>query len=390
METNPIQNMKTKLAYRPLMIVALLAIIVYSCGGPADKNVRLQELKQQRDNLNKEIRALEREIVADGGAIDAGIKIPTVVARKVEKEVFSHYLNVRGTIESDNNIFVPAMRPYVVTKILVREGDKVSKGQLMAELDNESITQTIREIENGLELATTMYERQKNLREKNIGTEVQFLQAKTSREDLEIKLKTAQNELDKTRIFSPINGIVDFVAIKEGEAAAPNVGAIRVSNLSSQKVVAKVSENYISTIHRGDEVTVYLPVIGVEFRASITAVSQVIDPNNRTIDIEVKLPDDERINPNMLAIITLNDYTNPSAIMLPINAVQRTEKKNYVYVATKNNNIWTTKLKDVEIGKYGQDEVEITGGLNAGDVVITFGFNNISAGDPVNLTFNQL
>jgi membrane fusion protein, multidrug efflux system len=390
METNPIQNMKTKLAYRPLMIVALLAIIVYSCGGPADKNVRLQELKQQRDNLNKEIRALEKEIVADGGAIDAGIKIPTVVARKVEKEVFSHYLNVRGTIESDNNIFVPAMRPYVVTKILVREGDKVSKGQLMAELDNESITQTIREIENGLELATTLYERQKNLREKNIGTEVQFLQAKTSREDLEIKLKTAQNELDKTRIFSPINGIVDFVAIKEGEAAAPNVGAIRVSNLSSQKVVAKVSENYISTIHRGDEVTVYLPVIGVEFRASITAVSQVIDPNNRTIDIEVKLPDDERINPNMLAIITLNDYTNPSAIMLPINAVQRTEKKNYVYVATKNNNIWTTKLKDVEIGKYGQDEVEITGGLNAGDVVITFGFNNISAGDPVNLTFNQL
>jgi RND family efflux transporter MFP subunit len=221
--------------------------MVQSCGGPQDKKAQLRELKKERDNLNKEIRALEKDIVAEGGALEAGIRLSTVVAKEIEKETFRHFIEVRGNVESDNNIFVPAMRPYVVERILVREGDMVKRGQLMAELDNESITQTIREIENGLALASSMYERQKNLWEKNIGTEVAYLQAKTSKEDLEIKLANAKSELDKTRIYSPIDGLVDYVAIKEGEAAAPNIGAIRVSNASAQKVVAKVSENYLTT-----------------------------------------------------------------------------------------------------------------------------------------------
>ena len=371
------------------LLLAMALMLVQSCGGPQDKTAKLQELKKQRDELNKEIRALEKEIVSEGGALEAGIKIPSVVGERVEPEVFKHFLEVRGTVESDNNIFVPAMRPYVVERILVREGDEVKKGELMAELENESITQTIREIENGLELATSMFERQKNLREKNIGTEVAFLQAKTSMEDLQIKLKNAKSELDKTRIYSPIDGVVDYVAIKEGEAAVPNMGAIRVSNMSKQKVVAKVSENYLTNIRRGDKVEVYLPVIDMTVESTITAVSRVIDPNNRTIDFEVKLPDDDRINPNMLAIVTLNDYTNPDALVLPINAIQRSEKRNYVFVANKNSDTWVVGISDVVLGRMSRDEVEITGGLDEGDVVITFGFNNISTGDPVNISFER-
>ena len=371
------------------LLLAMALMLVQSCGGPQDKTAKLQELKKQRDELNKEIRALEKEIVSEGGALEASIKIPSVVGERVEQEVFKHFLEVRGTVESDNNIFVPAMRPYVVERILVREGDEVKKGELMAELENESITQTIREIENGLELATSMFERQKNLREKNIGTEVAFLQAKTSMEDLQIKLKNAKSELDKTRIYSPIDGVVDYVAIKEGEAAVPNMGAIRVSNMSKQKVVAKVSENYLTNIRRGDKVEVYLPVIDMTVESTITAVSRVIDPNNRTIDFEVKLPDDDRINPNMLAIVTLNDYTNPDALVLPINAIQRSEKRNYVFVANKNSDTWVVGISDVVLGRMSRDEVEITGGLNEGDVVITFGFNTISTGDPVNISFER-
>ncbi|MCF8365486.1 MAG: efflux RND transporter periplasmic adaptor subunit [Bacteroidales bacterium] len=389
MKTKQFIDKKLVMPYRPIMIIAILAIILYSCGGQVDQSARLQELKKQRDDLNKEIKALEKEIVNKGGTIDAGIKIPTVVAQKIQPEVFSHFIDVRGNVESDNNIFVPAMRPYVVTKILVREGDHVSKGQLMAELDNESISQTIREIKNGLELATTLFERQKNLWEKKIGTEVQYLQAKTSKEDLEIKLKTAQNELDKTRLYSPIDGIVDLVVIKEGEAAVLNLGAIRVSNPSSQKVVAKVSENYITNVMRGDKVSVYLPTIDLTLTSVISAVSQVIDRDNRTIDIEIKLPDDRRISPNMLAVVTLNDYSNPSAVLLPINAIQRSESRDYVFIAKKINDNWIAELRDVEIGKFGQEKVEIKGGLMKDDIVITFGFNNISVGDPVNLTFAQ-
>lgn len=389
MKTKQLFNMKNRIVLKPQVFFLLLAIIVFSCSTPADKNTKLQDLKKQRDQLNIEIKSLEKEIIADGGAVDAGIKIPTVVALKIKHEEFNHFIDVRGNVESDNNIFVPAQRPYVVTKILVREGDHVSKGQLMAELDNQSISQTIREIKNGLELATTLYERQKNLWEKKIGTEVQYLQARTSKEDLEIKLKTAQDELERTKIYSPIDGVVDMVVLKEGEAAAPNAGAIRVSNMSAQKIVAKVSENYIANISRGDKVSVNLPTIGLKLQSTISAVSQVIDPNNRTITIEVKLPGDERINPNMLAIVTLNDYTNPEAVLLPINAVQRTESREYVFVATKSNNSWIAELRDIEIGKFGQDKVEVTGGLKDDDVVITFGFNNISVGDPVNLTYAQ-
>lgn len=390
MKTKYASNMKSAIKVSRYFGLALMMSLFFACGsGGGDNAAKLQDLKKQRDALNVQISTLEKEIVAQGGAADAGIKIPTVIAQKMEADTFEHFIEIRGSVESDNNIFVPALRPYVVKKILVREGDQVSKGQLMAELDNESITQTIREIKNGLELATTLFERQQNLWDKKIGTEVQYLQAKTGKEDLEIKLKTAENELEKTRIYSPINGVVDYVALKEGEAAAPNVGAIRVSNPSSQKVVAKVSENYITNIRRGDKVNVYLPIIDQTIQAKVTAVAQVIDPNNRTIDIEVKLPDDDRINPNMLAIITLNDYSNPQAYILPINAVQRSEKRNYVFVAQKEGDNWIAGLKDVITGRFSHDKIEIIEGLKTGEVVITFGYNNISVGDPVKLNFDK-
>jgi RND family efflux transporter MFP subunit len=277
----------------------------------------------------------------------------------------------------------------VVTKIHVREGDLVKKGQLMAELDSESIRNMINEIKNGLELATTIYNRQKNLYDKNIGTEVQYLQSKTSMEDLQLKLRNAETELERTKIYSPIDGMVDFVAIKEGEAAVPNMGAIRVTNLTSQKVVAKVAENFLRRIRPGDMAKIYFPVLDDHIEAPVSAVSKVIDPNNRTIDIEVKLPDDGRFNPNMLAVITLVDYSNPQAITLPVNAIQRDENRRFVYVAFGQENDWVAQLRTVETGLISRDIVEVTSGLKPGETVITFGFNLISAGDKVKLSFQE-
>ncbi len=373
-----------------ILMLTLIAIIGWSCSGTMNDTAKLDDLKKQRATLDKQIQDIENKIIADGGAISENIKVPTVVGQKITIEPFKHFIEVRGIVESDNNIFVPALRPYVVKKIYVKVGDQVSKGQLMAQLDDESISQTIREIKNGLELATTMYNRQKNLYDKNIGTEVQYLQAKTGMEDLQIKLKNAESELDKSKIYSPIDGLVDFIAIKEGEAAAPNVGAIRVSNLTGLKVKAKMSENHITNIRKGDKIKVNLPIIDETIDAKITAVSQVIDPNNRTFDIEVLLPDDERISHNMLAVLNINDYTNPSAYILPINALQRDETRKYVYVAQKENDHWIASLRDVETGKYSKDKVEIIRGLNENDVVITFGFNNISVGKPIQISFKEL
>jgi RND family efflux transporter MFP subunit len=373
-----------------VLMLMLIALVAWSCSGTMNDTTKLEDLKMQRTVLDKQIQDIENKIIANGGAVSEIIKIPTVVGQKITTEPFKHFIEVRGIVESDNNIFVPALRPYLVKKIYVKVGDQVSKGQLMAQLDDESISQTIREIKNGLELATTMFNRQKNLYDKNIGTEVQYLQSKTAMEDLQIKLKNAESELDKSRIYSPIDGLVDFIAIKEGEAAIPNMGAIRVSNLTALKVKAKMSENHITNIKRGDKIKVYLPILDETIDASISAVSQVIDPNNRTFDIEVLLPDDDRISHNMLAVLNINDYTNPSAFILPINALQRDETRKYVYVAQKENDYWLASLRDVETGKYSKDKVEIIRGLNENEVVITFGFNNISVGKPVQISFQEL
>jgi RND family efflux transporter MFP subunit len=376
---------------RNIILLTLITLFIYACSGtPAGDIEQLQKLKKQRSALDEQIRELEKKILSEGGAVDSKQKIPTVMGQRMVPDTFRHFIEARGLVESDNNIFVPALRPLVVTKILVREGDHVTKGQLLAELNNESITQTIKEIKNGLELATTMYERQKTLYEKNIGTEVQYLQAKTKMEDLKIKLKNAQTELENTKIYAPIDGIVDLIDIKKGEVAIPNKGAIRISNLSGQTVKAEISENYITSIHKGSRIKVYFPVIDLTVNAKISAVSQVINPNNRTFDIKVDLPDNKKISPNMLAILTINDYTNTEAFVLPVNALQRDESGSYIYVARRENNRWIAGLRDVKTGKYSKDKVEITDGLTQGDVVITFGFNNISAGKPVNVSFNEL
>jgi membrane fusion protein, multidrug efflux system len=388
MKTNQF-NMQKVIRTSQIVTLIMVAVFAFSCGGTTTNTTRLEQLKKEREVLDRQIRALEAEMTAAGESITTEKRIPTVLAQKVMAAPFNHAIELQGRVESDNNIFVPAQRPNVVTKIHVREGDLVKKGQLMAELDSESIRNSINEIKNGLQLATTIYNRQKNLYEKNIGTEVQYLQSKTSMEDLQLKLRNAETELERTKIYSPIDGMVDFVAIKEGEAAVPNMGAIRVTNLTSQKVVAKVAENFLGRIRPGDMAKIYFPVLNDYIEAPVSAVSKVIDPNNRTIDIEVKLPDDGRFNPNMLAVITIVDYSNPQAITLPVNAIQRDENRRFVYVAFGQENDWVAQLRTIETGLISRDVVEVTAGLKPGETVITFGFNMISAGDKVKLSFQE-
>lgn len=381
------KNKRRFTQYISIFSVLILTLAVMAgCSGETDDQSRLQQLVSERAAVDKQIREVEQRMAANGEAT-LTVKVPPVTVMEMKPEVFTHYVQVRGTVESDNNIFVPAQRPNIVTRILVREGDYVNNGQLLAELDNESIVQSLNEIENALELARTLYERQKNLRDKNIGTEVQYLQAKNRLDDLEIKLKSVENELEKTRIFSPIDGIVDHIAIKEGEAAIPNVGAIRVANFSALKIRARLAENLISQVKRGDQVHVLFPIPEIKLETKISAVSNVIDPQNRTFDIEVNLADNPLINPNMQAMLTIKTYENPEALVVPVNALQRTENENLIFVAVKNDDHWIAELRKVTLGRFYDNRAEILSGLNQNDVVITFGINNVTLGEPVNPTF---
>lgn len=358
----------------------ILSVLLLFAACSTDKQAKLEELKARRDDLNAQIAALEKEIETEGGAADGeNNKIVSVKTKKIKKELFKHYLEIQGTIESDNNIFVPSQSGGIVTRIYVKEGDRVRKGQIMAQLDGSIYQRQIESMKSQLALAKTAYERQKRLWDQKIGSEMQFLQAKTQKESLEKQIEALREQYRLTVISSPISGTVDEIKIKEGESAAPGLGAIRVVQLSKLKITASLSESYISSVHENDTVKVRIPSINKEFEQPIEAVSKVIDPNNRTFNIELKVPKDiEDIKPNMVAVLTINDYTNPEAIVIPLNAIQKTGDDNQVFIVQNNGDKTIAERRSVDPGKYSHDKVEVLKGIEAGDEIITFGFTKLS------------
>lgn len=370
-----------------VLTIMMCVSLLFACR-PNSKQAELAKLEKQRDALNQKIEQLKAEISqAAGGAARRPEPLTFVSIAAVSPTLFRHYIQVQGIVESDNNIMIPAQSSGVVKKIHVREGTRVRRGQLLAELDGSILESSISELENALELATTIYERQDRLWKKNIGSEIQYLQAKNNKENLEKKMETLQEQYKLTKIHSPLNGTVDDVQIKEGEMAVAGMGTIRIVQLSSLKVAATLSENYISQVKRKDMVKVEIPVVGVEFEHSIDAVSQVIDPDNRTFKIEINIPASvNHIKPNMLAVVTINDYTNSEALTVPQNIIQRTGTESFLFAAVKNNSAWTASRVIVQTGENYADKVEILSGLNSGDFVVISGFQNLADGQSISVT----
>jgi membrane fusion protein (multidrug efflux system) len=241
-------------------------------------------------------------------------------------------------------------------------------------------------VENALNLATTIYERRKRLWDKNIGSEIEFLQAKNNKENLEKRLETLNEQYRLTKITSPISGTIDNILIKEGEMAAAGLGAIRIVQLSRLKIKASLSENNISRVKKNDLVSVEVPVLGLHFENSIASVSQVIDPDNRTFDIEIDVPQEQKkLKPNMLGVVTITDYTNPQALTVPQNTIQKTGTEQFLFIAQEENDSWIARRKVVDTGESYDSQVEITKGLDEGDYVITFGFQNLSDGQRISV-----
>ncbi len=368
-----------------ILIPLLSATVITSCARPRDNEARLARLEAQREALTAQIEQLRAEIARDGGANPAE-ETAYVRGTEVRPALFRHFIQVQGTVESDNNILIPAQSNGVVKSIHVSQGDTVRQGQLLAELDGSILERSIAELENGLELAVTIYERQDRLWKKNIGSELEYLQAKNNKESLEKKLATLQEQYRLTKVHAPISGTVDDVLIKEGEMAVAGTGTIRIVQLSRLKLKASLSENNISRVKRGDTVQVRVPVADREMELKIDAVSQVIDPNNRTFQIEIRIPAREKgLKPNMLAVITINDYSNPAAITVPQNVVQETGSGHFLFVAEERDGGWLARRRTVIPGENYADRLEIREGLSGGEVVVTFGFQNLADGQPVSI-----
>lgn len=315
---------------------------------------------------------------ADSAAHD---KIKTVEVVRMMPQLFNSYIDIQGRVDADENVSVNAEMAGTVVKVNAHLGDKVSTGQVLAELDSKMIQQGIAELQGGLDLANTMYEKQKSLWDQKIGTEVQFLTAKNQKESLEKKMGTLQQQLKMSKIISPINGIVDAIDIKLGQATMPGLPAIRVVNMNSLKVKGEVAESYLAKVKAGNEVVIIFPDMMDTVKAKVAYSAKVISPLNRTFTITVNLDGKKEYHPNQIAIIKIIDYSNPKAFVIPVSAIQRTEDGDFVFISEGTK---ATKAK-VKVGKMYNGKAEILEGLKEGDKFISKGFQELNEGEEIKM-----
>ena len=365
-----------------------MTVLLAACGGEdknglAGKKEELTKLKTERAESEKKIKALEIEIskMEPNKVIEA--KVKPVSIDTLNAETFRHYVELQGTVDAKNNVLVTPKTGGAIVAMNVREGDYVKAGSIIGKIDNSLLTESVEELKTQMSLANTLYEKQKNLWDQKIGTELQYLQAKNNKESLERRMSTLNAQLSQTNIVSPMAGVVDMVNVKVGEMASPGVGVVRVVNLSNLKVTAKVSDTYAASVKKGDEVIVKFPDLKKEYKARVSFVSTAVDPLSRTFTIEANLPTSKDIKPNMMAQIQINDAISKNALAIDQNFVQSTEKGDVVYVAITEGNKKIARAKEVKTGLSYNGKIEILSGLAAGDQLITLGYQEVSDGQPI-------
>lgn len=367
------------------LFILAVATLLFSCG---EKGNAMDKKKAELEKIRKEIAELqqkEKKLVAEIG-ITTGSNEKLVEIQKIGYQSFSSDLKVEGTIDADQSTIATAKMPGTVMNIQTEVGSRVSKGQILASLDNSSALKGKLELEQQVAFATTVFEKQRRLWEKGIGTEIQYLSAKNQKEALEKSLNTLNNNIDMYNIKSPINGTVEAVDVKVGQVTAPGMPIFKVVNMSSIKVVANISEAYSDKVSVGDVVTVEFPDLNQTIKAKVTFASNFIDPLNRTFKIEIKLNGVKDVKPNMVAKLSIVDYVNPKALVVPSNAIQRTDSETFIMVAKQENNKTIAEKRTVTLGKANQDLTEILSGLSENETIIVNGFQELTTGQTVKPT----
>ncbi len=361
------------------IIFLLLVVFAVACGKPTDKKSELASLKKQHDELAQKIKVLETELQVNDPKTD---KVTPVSITEAKTTEFNHFLEVQGKVDGEDNIAVSAQIAGSITAVYVKEGDPVKIGQVLAQIDNSVMQQQISSTKQQLDFATSMYNKQKALWDQQIGSEVQYLTSKNTKENLEKAIATLNDQLEMTRIKSPINGSVEEVNLKVGQMASPGQPAVRVVNFSTVKVVAELAEAYAPKVKPGNKVIVFFPDFNTEIVSQIRFTSKYINPVNRTFLSEVRLgPSKVEYRANMMAVVKINDYRNPSAFSIPITLIRESQSGKYIYIAKEENGKLLARRLAVTIGSTYNGLAEITSGITIGDKIITTGFNSLIDGE---------
>jgi RND family efflux transporter MFP subunit len=367
------------------ILAAFVALVLASCSAKntsEDPLAKLAELKEQKSALDAQISALEQQLKAEGKIEE---KFHTIAVMEVKPAPFSHYIDLQGRVDASESITATSKIPGTLKRVLVDNGDYVKAGQLIAEIDDAVIQKNLAELEGSLTVATDLYERQKALWDQNIGSEVQYIQAKNNKETLERSIATLKENWAMTKIHAPTSGTVDMVMLKQGQAISPGVPLCNILNLNDLKIVGAVTEAYAAKVKQGDLVKVYFPDIDKEITTKISYVSKSINTVNRTFTVECDLSQGSDYRANQIAVMRIVDYNNPKAISIPVNLIQTGEEGDFVVLAQKTDEERKATVLKVPVsqGQNYNGYVEILDGLKEGDMLITTGFQDVNIGETV-------
>lgn len=385
---------------KKVIVLLIVTISLFSCGS-GDQSV--SEIIKKR-NL-EEIRAKKTEITLQQNQIEAQLKsldsaiailgneekFPLVNTLTAKKEVFNHYLELQGDVSTKQNVLIYPEMAGTLQKVYVKEGDRVSKGQLLATIDDGGMSSQLSQLKSQATLAKTTFERQERLWKQNIGSEIQYLQAKTNYESSENMVSQAERQLGKSSIRAPFSGIIDNVIKDQGTVVAPGQGSevFRLVNLSDMFIEVEVPETYLGSVVKGKEALVYFPVLGDSITTKIRETGNFINPSNRSFEVEIPVPNKEgKIKPNLTAKVNINDYTSKNAILIPTSIIsENAEGEQYVFVAEEPNSENEAIVKRIIIttGKTQGAKIEVLSGLEDGNLIIKEGARSVKDGQKVKI-----
>ena len=382
-----------------IYLLIIITVFLNSCSN--EKEPSLEEILATNDvellkSRKSEIDAKLEELTLDLNQLNNKLSVlnkdrntPLITTITTSEQKFNHFIELQGNVKTKQNVLVYPEMPGILNKVYVKEGQKVKKDQILATIDDGGLSQQLLLLKSNEQLAKTTFERQKRLWDQQIGSEIQYLQAKTSYDSQKNATRQLKKQLGKFTIRAPFSGIIDDVFKEKGTVVAPGPGAeiFRIINLSNMYIETDVPESYISSIKKNKMVEVNFPILGRSYDSSIRQVGNFINPSNRTFRIEVGIPNlDGEIKPNLTAKLRLNDYSNSNAILIPQSIISENAKgQQFIYVVKDNkekNQVYAERLV-IETGKTNGDFIEVTKNLDANVEIILEGARSVNNGQVV-------
>lgn len=382
-----------------IYVTFLTALILTSCGNQKEVSVeavlatndvkQIQSKKTEIDAIQADLSAALEKLNDRLDALNQNKNIPLISTFKVKVATFTHFIELQGNVQTKQNVLIYPEMPGILKSVLVKEGQKVTKGQALATIDDGGMSEQLAQLNANAQLAKTTYERQKRLWNQKIGSEIQFLQAQTSYEAQKSAVNQLKNQLEKATINAPFSGIIDNIFKEKGTVVAPGAGSeiFRILNLSNMYIETDVPETYIGNITENKAVEVSFPVLGEIVHSKIRQVGNYINPNNRSFKIEIGVPNlNGKVKPNLTAKLKLNDYTNTNALLIPQSIISENAKgEQFIYIVKnkKENNEAVTERLIIETGKTQGDFIEVTKNLLVGAEIVMEGARSVTNGQVV-------